>query len=74
MPSRNIIDVDALYFEICSKKMVSVDFLKCPRLDWDDRKIEYHVAQEIYQRETSAKFGAVGEVLGPGVDEYAAQA
>ena len=27
--------------------MSSIDFLKIPRLDWDDRRIEYEIASEI---------------------------
>jgi len=40
------LDLNSQYFAYNKKYMSSIDFLKIPRLDWDDRRIEYEIAAE----------------------------
>ena len=40
---RSSVDLNEEYFLYSYKRMTSMDFLKAPRLDWDDRKIEYNL-------------------------------
>ena len=35
------IDLNASHFNYSQKYMSSIEFLKVPMLDWDDRRIEY---------------------------------
>lgn len=42
------LDLNAQYFSYDKKYMSSIDFLKIPRLDWDDRRIEYEMAEKFY--------------------------
>ena len=44
-PGRNL-DLNSQYFAYNKKYMSSIDFLKIPRLDWDDRRIEYEIAAD----------------------------
>ena len=39
-----ILDLNSQYFGYNKKYMSSINFLKIPRLDWDDRRIEYEIA------------------------------
>ena len=43
------IDLNAQHFVYSQKYMKSINFLKVPMLDWDDRRIEYQIASEIYR-------------------------
>jgi hypothetical protein len=40
------LDLNSQYFAYNKKYMSSIDFLKIPRLDWDDRRIEYEIAAD----------------------------
>ena len=40
------LDLNSQYFGYNKKYMSSIDFLKIPRLDWDDRRIEYEIAAD----------------------------
>ena len=40
------LDLNSQYFGYNKKYMTSIDFLKIPRLDWDDRRIEYEIAAD----------------------------
>ena len=42
----NSIDLNSQYFGYSQKYMSSIDFLKIPRLDWDDRRIEYEITAD----------------------------
>lgn len=48
------LDLNAEYFSYDRKYMSSIDFLKIPRLDWDDRRIEYEMAEKFYNTGNSA--------------------
>lgn len=55
------LDLNAQYFSYNKKYMSSIDFLKIPRLDWDDRRIEYDMIAEKYAKEaTSTETAEVG--------------
>jgi hypothetical protein len=43
------IDLNAQHFIYSQKYMSAINFLKVPMLDWDDRRIEYQIASEIYR-------------------------
>lgn len=47
------LDLNAQYFSYNKKYMSTIDFLKIPRLDWDDRRIEYDMIAEKYAKEAS---------------------
>ena len=53
------LDLNAQYFSYNKKYMSSIDFLKIPRLDWDDRRIEYDMIAEKYAKEASSTAAGV---------------
>jgi hypothetical protein len=40
------LDLNSQYFAYNKKYMSSIDFLKIPKLDWDDRRIEYEIVAD----------------------------
>lgn len=54
------LDLNAQYFSYNKKYMSSIDFLKIPRLDWDDRRIEYDMIAEKYGNEGSPTEAGAG--------------
>lgn len=40
------VDLDFNYFSLNNKVLESVDFLKIPKLDWDDRKIVHDINED----------------------------
>lgn len=37
--------------------MISIEFLKVPMLDWDDRRIEYQIAFDNFKKHNNDKVG-----------------
>jgi hypothetical protein len=42
------LDINQKYFIFSKKHMTAIDHIKVPRLNWDDRHIEYQVANQKY--------------------------